>query len=368
MTMDQTQQNLYKTRRDRLRVLMRKIQIDALLITSAANRFYLSGFELFDSQCNESSGMIVIAADGRDWLATDSRYALAAEALWNPKNIFIYKTAKQDLPPLLSSCGALVGLEEKAISADFAKGLKDWHASSTPRWLAADGLVEKLRAIKQPEEILALEASFKLNHQMLDWLQAEIAQGNAAKMSEQELAWGIERFFRENGASGLAFASIVASGPHSALPHAEPRNVPIGENTPLLTDIGCRVNNYCSDQTRTFWLGQNPPEQFRKAMTLVEEAQSAALEIIKPGIPCRDVYQAAHEIFKKAGVEKHFTHGLGHGIGLETHEAPSLNPRSSQILQEGMVVTVEPGLYYPEWGGIRREHTVIVEKSGPRIL
>ena len=241
-------QAIYAARRERLRRAMRARGLDALLVSQAANRFYLSGFELHDPQCNESAGRL---EPGR---------------------------------------------------------------------------------------------------------------------TEKELSWAIERFFRENGAEELAFANIVAGGRNAALPHAIPGEDAVTENCLVLIDVGCRVDAYCSDQTRTFWAGDAPAPEFRRTLALVREAQEAALKKMRPGLSLREVYALARAVFEKAGVAEAFTHGLGHGVGLETHEAPSLSPRAEGVLEPGMVVTVEPGLYYSAWGGVRWEYTVLVEEGGVRIL
>ncbi len=354
---------LFAARREKLRRAMRARGLDALLISRAANRFYLSGFELHDPQCNESAGRLVITADGRDWLATDARYLDAAARLWDKERIFIYSgSGARDLHGLLRRCGSRVGLEADGVSLAFAREL----AAAGPGlfWEAADGLTEKLRLIKDPLEVAALEKSFALNHKLLEWVQGELTPGR----SEAELSWEVERFFRENGASELAFANIVAVGKNAALPHAVPGRDRIAENCPVLIDVGCRVADYCSDQTRTFWVGDTPAPQFERALALVREAQEAALAAMRPGLPLRQAYALAREVFERAGEEKAFTHGLGHGVGLETHEAPSLSPRAEGVLEPGMTVTVEPGLYYPQWGGVRWEYTVLVEEDGVRIL
>ena len=133
-------------------------------------------------------------------------------------------------------------------------------------------------------------------------------------------------------------------------------------------DVGARLNDYNSDQTRSFWVGSDPSSEFILALERVKEAQRRAIEAIKPGEKCSDIYFAARNFLDKEGVAQHFTHGLGHGVGLETHEAPSLSPRSEGVLEPGMVVTVEPGLYYNQWGGVRWEYTELVEEDGVRNL
>lgn len=354
---------VYAARRENLRRAMRARGLDALLVSQAANRFYLSGFELHDPQPNESAGRLLLTVAGQDWLATDARYLDAAARLWERERIFIYSgDAAADLYRLLRRCGGRVGLEAKGVSLAFARALA--RAGAGLYLEAADGLVEALRTIKDSGEVAALEKSFALNHKLLQWVEGQLAPGR----SETDVSWAIERFFRENGASELAFANIVAVGSNAALPHAVPGADCIAENCPVLIDVGCRVDGYCSDQTRTFWVGQGPTPEFSRTLALVREAQEAALKIMRPGLPLREAYAAARAVFEKAGVESAFTHGLGHGVGLETHEAPSLSPRAEGALLPGMTVTVEPGLYYPRWGGVRWEYTVLVEEDGVRIL
>lgn len=358
--------DIYKRRRDILRTKLSAL--DALLISLPANRFYLSGFELHNPQPTETSGYIVITRDGRDWLATDSRYALAAERLWAADNIYIYNSSeKKSLTNLLKKCGTIIGYEAKGVSVS---QLRAWERSGKygPVLLPAGELVESMRAIKDTQEIEALQKSFNLNHSLLNWLEQEINANNLHSLTEQELAWEIEVFFRKNGAQELAFSTIVAHGKNGALPHAVPASVKLSDNAPLLVDLGCRVENYCSDQTRTWWLGKTPDAEFTKTLNLVKKAQKAAISIMRPGVSFADVYNAACDIFREAGVEKAFTHGLGHGVGLETHEKPSLSATAKGELEKGMVVTVEPGLYYPQWGGVRWENTVLIEDEGVRIL
>lgn len=354
--------HIYALRREKLRALMKDAALDAMLVTLDANRFYLSGFELKDAQTNESSGCLVIMADGKDILCTDARYEEAAARLWEREHVFIYGggTAPSQINEMLRSktCGVL-GFEARCLSFDFFEKV-----SPSLQMRPADGLVEKLRIIKDDEEIFRLERSFALNHKLMQWVPGVLAHGR----TERQVAWDIEQFYRNNGASALSFDSIVAVGPNAALPHAIPGEDRVVENCCVLVDCGCRFEDYCSDQTRTFWVGNSPPDYFLKTLELVKEAQQKALDIIRPGVTCKEVYESAWKYFDRHGVAKFFTHGLGHGIGVQTHEAPSLNSRSELPLAPGMTVTVEPGLYYPEWGGVRWEYTVLVTEDGMRIL
>ena len=225
--------------------------------------------------------------------------------------------------------------------------------------------MEALRRIKDESEIDRLARSCRLNHRLMDWLPSVLS----SDCTEAGLAWSIEKFFREHGASELSFSSIVGRGTNAALPHYMPSpEVRIGENTLVLVDVGCRLDDYCSDQTRTFWVGGKPEERFLRTLEAVRGAQDKAVAAIRPGVRACDVFAAAVEHFTALGVREAFTHSLGHGVGLETHEGPSLNSRNTMPLEAGMVITVEPGLYYPEWGGIRWEYMVLVTEDGCLVL
>ena len=350
----------HEKRREKLRVLLRARGLDALLVSHAANRFYLSGFELHDGQCNESSGRLLITAQGKDWLCTDSRFFDAARRIWDEDRIFIYKgdAFAQIGAFIKDKVRGVAGFEAKAVCCHGAQRLG-------LRLLAADGLVEGLRMIKDSGEIAALERSCALNHKLMEHIPSLLSPG----CSEAELAWHIERFFRENGATELAFSTIAARGPNAALPHYEPSALTLLEGEcPVLIDCGARLDRYCSDQTRTFWLGETPSREFARALELVLGAQEAAIRNIRPGMSGAEIYALAFAFLESHGVADAFTHGLGHGIGLETHEGPSLNPRNPEPVPPGAVFTVEPGLYYPEWGGVRWEYMLVMEEDGARVL
>ena len=354
---------LYLKRRNQLREKIRRRGLDAVLIRYAANRYYLSGFELHDVQLNESSGALIIGADGRDYLATDARYVDAAKAFFDERNIVLYRRDTPEVfAKILRSLGIRIGIEMATTSVHFWQRLSQAFPSLS--FEACDGLVEALRLYKDETEIRALEKSFALNHAMLEWIEGELRPS----MTEKEVSWLIERYFREHGASELAFPSIVAVNRHAAMPHAIPSDEKIGENALVLIDVGCRVDGYCSDQTRTFWVGDKEDSRFLEVRDLVQKAQKAAISIMRPGLPFVEAYRASRKVFEERGVDHFFTHGLGHGVGLETHESPSLSPAMKGTLEKGMVVTVEPGLYFSDWGGVRWEYTVLIEDDGVRIL
>ena len=353
----------FAARREKLRYSILEAGLSGLLVSHAANRYYLSGFELHDPQCNETAGWLLIRPDGDDWLFTDPRYHDAARRVWDEERISIASGADREkqrarLKDLLDATMPL-GVEAASISLDTWQFLQEELYVQPTR-----GMVEALRVLKDDFELACMERSNAVNHQVLARVPELLVPGR----TEAQLAWEIEKLFRELGASGLAFASIVAVGPNAALPHAIPGQTVIREDTMVLVDIGCRLDDYCSDQTRTFWVGGKPSDRFQKTMDQVREAQRKAIEAARPGMKVSELYRIAHESFARHGVAELFTHALGHGIGLETHEPPSLGPTATMRLKPGMVVTIEPGIYDPAWGGIRWEHMIVMGEEGARVL
>lgn len=353
-------ENIYKIRRQKLRQKMHEQDLDYFLVQSPANRYYLSGFELFDPQCNESSGYLIISRD-KTILMTDPRYVEAGKEYIPAEDIFVYSRNKyEQINVFLKKNGiSILGFEPQWMNYEFYHSLqKEFEL------VPAKGLVEDLRFIKDNLEIELLRASCRLNHKVFNLLEDIIEPG----LTERELAWEAEKLFRGNGASGLSFSTIVASGCRAALPHAIPQKIPVANESPLLVDMGCRLEDYCSDQTRTCWVGNSPSDIFIKTKELVIDAQKNAINKITPGMPIKDAYNLVRSFFEKHGVADHFTHALGHGIGLETHEPPSLGPNTPGYFKPGMVISVEPGLYYPQWGGVRWEYMVLVTEDGAEIL
>ncbi|MCP4370542.1 MAG: M24 family metallopeptidase, partial [Deltaproteobacteria bacterium] len=186
-------------------------------------------------------------------------------------------------------------------------------------------------------------------------------------MTERQLAWEMEKEIREAGAQALSFPTIAASGPNSALPHAIPSDRKIKAGEPILFDWGARLDSYCSDISRTVMIGA-PDETFKKVFTTVLDAQQMATDAIKPGISSKAVDKIARDRIEKSGFKGKFGHGLGHGTGLAVHEHPRLSPLKKTTLETGMVFTVEPGIYIPNWGGIRLENMVVVRDDGVEVL
>lgn len=344
-----------------LKALMDRQGIPAMLVVHPANRFYLSGFELHDGQCNESSGCLLIRTKGPDWLLTDARFSEEARRLWPAEHVHLYGAPRVEK---IAAFARSLGVDDLWVETQAMCAETYLELGRTLTLHPAPRLVEELRTVKDAEELAALRRSCALNHRVYERLRPALAFG----MTESEVAWALEREFREGGAEALSFAPIVAFGPHAALPHATPGTARLGAETPVLVDMGGRLQGYCSDQTRTWWIGERPTDVFRRTLDLVREAQALALAKVAPGVSTDELHATARDYFVRHGEAEHFTHSLGHGIGLETHEAPGVGPIRPTILKPGMVITIEPGLYYPEWGGVRWEYMVAVTEDGHEVL
>jgi Xaa-Pro aminopeptidase len=237
-------------------------------------------------------------------------------------------------------------------------------AADRPKLLAAPPLVEQMRAVKDAEELAAVQRAVDLADEAFEAVARRIEPG----WTETQVAWEIEKHVREHGGDGVSFETIVAAGPWSAMPHAYPRaekRIEAGE--PIIIDMGARVDGYCSDLSRTVILGK-ADGQFDKIYDIVLAAQEAAEALIRAGMSGEEAHLTAHNVIAEAGYGENFGHGLGHGVGLQVHEAPRLARTSKDALAEGMVFTVEPGIYVSGWGGVRIEDMAVMENGRPRVL
>lgn len=348
-----------------IRQLLKRRKLDALLVTQPENRRYLSGYTAGDTSINESSGVLLIPAHGDPFLFTDSRFDLQAAAEAPAFEVRLYPrgllSLLEHLLPQLS-IRRLAFESHYLLHAVFQKlaKLADRHQFEL---VPCAGLVEKLRERKSEEEIAKIERAVLLNEEVFE----EVYQGLVIGMSERQVAEAIECCMRRKGASGPSFDTMVASGPNGAMPHAVPSDRLLRAGEPIVIDMGLVLDGYCSDMTRTVVLG-TPDAKTVSLIRLVREAQVAGVQAIRAGVTGREVDRAARDIIVRDGYGKHFGHGLGHGVGLAVHEAPSLNKRYRRQLAAGMVVTVEPGIYLPGWGGVRLENMAAVEEQGCRLL
>ena len=340
--------------------------VDTLWIIQPENRRYLSGFKAGDGQLTESSGSLLITKKD-SLLVTDSRYTTEAlaEAV-DFEVVTLKKPLPEGLPDLLAQLGTRrLGCEEDYLTWGLHQKMAKRLRKLTPpvRLVPLKGLVEELREVKDREEILAMERSSNLMSDILAQVLKELKPG----ATEKQAAWRIEGLAREGGAESLAFPSIVASGPNSALPHAVPTDRKIRPREPVTFDVGVKIDGYCCDMTRTVFV-DGPAPKLKRIYKTVRKAQLAGLAEIHPGVESTVPDSTAREIIRQAGFGDYFGHSLGHGVGLATHEGPRLGPDKAVKLKAGMVVTVEPGIYLPRLGGVRLEEMVVVEKGGVRVL
>ena len=358
--------SMHGKRITRLRQSLAAMDIDTAWIIQPENRRYLSGFKAEDAQHTESSGSLIINKS-RCVLVTDSRYATEAEESAIDFEVKILKQGVvEELPELLSQFQTKqLGFEADYLTWGLHRQLSEKIETlpSLVRLVPLNGVVEELREVKDDKEIKALEASADLISAILDKVIAQLQPG----LSEKEAAWRIEDFARKAGAEGLSFPSIVASGPNSALPHAVPTDRKLREKEPIVLDVGVKLDGYCSDMTRTIFLGQ-PGTDFKEIYMIVRQAQLSALKEVRAGVESAYPDAVARQVIGDAGFGEFFSHSLGHGVGLATHERPRLGPMKPVKLKTGMVVTVEPGIYIPGKGGVRLEEMVVIEEDGPRVL
>ena len=258
-----------------------------------------------------------------------------------------------------------LGFEAEHIAFAMHRQLSDIlnKGKSQLKLIPVDGMVESLRAIKEPEEIELITKAAEITDAAIEYIQDKIHIG----MTEREAAWEIEKFMREKGSETIPFDIIVASGVNSALPHAKPSARAIHSGEPVIIDIGARVGGYSSDLSRTICLG-TPDDTFNKIYDTVLGAQLAAMAIIREGMTGGEADELARMVIEQAGYGEAFGHGLGHGVGLAPHEPPRLGPNSSECLADSMVFTIEPGIYLVGWGGVRLEDLVVMEKGKVREI
>ncbi len=344
---------------ERLRKAMYESGCDAFFSVSPPDNQYLSGFQADFGEI--SSGILLTASDAL--FLTDSRYTEQAR---EQVQCHAVEQIKGDLLARAGECLAILGAtlaayNPAALTVDELDRLLGAWPGETVR---EKTLVSELRALKSDPEIGAIREASRIAEGVL----ADLVPTLAAGETEAEFAARMESEFRKRGASGVAFPTIVLFGERSSLPHGRPSDRPLRIGDIVLVDCGCRRAGYCSDLTRTFTFGTIPGAWFEEIYDVVFRAQRAALEAIRAGVPCSDVDAVARRIISGAGYGDQFGHGLGHGVGIEIHEGPRLNPTSDAILAEGMIVTVEPGIYLPGKGGVRIEDLVVVTRDGCEVL
>ncbi|MGH2517991.1 MAG: M24 family metallopeptidase [Ktedonobacterales bacterium] len=370
-TTDVTSHILRHTERvERMRATLREQNLDAFLVSNPENRRYLSGFTGHDSGA-DSAGTLIVTLDSMA-LITDGRYSEQAEHECAGLRIILREGefAATAADALLETGARRVGFEATHVTVaardDLAAALTEKAGEKpAPELVATRKVVEPLRAVKDADELAAIERAVAITDETFAYLCGWLRAG----LTEKQVAREIERHMLELGADGLAFASIVASGPNAALPHAVPTDRPIQLGEPVTFDMGSRYAGYCSDMTRTVCLGE-PGAEARALYELVLRAQEACEAGLRPGLTGKQADALARDVIAAAGHEERFSHGTGHGVGLEIHESPRLSKfaKDDQVLEPGMVITIEPGVYLAGNSGVRIEDTAVVTEDGIRVL
>lgn len=343
----------------KVRQIMAEVGLDGLLVTQADNRRYLSGF-------TGSNGVLIITKD-KQVLATDSRYYEQVRQQcpgWELAEVGYDFAAKMlELLRGLELGARKVGFEAEHISVST---LYSWERALLGRLVLVntEGLVGSVRMQKEEAEIAAIKKAVAVADAALAHLSGWMQPG----MTELQVAWELESFMRTHGASALAFESIVASGPNSAKPHARPSERVIQAGEPITLDLGCVVEGYCSDVTRTVCLGEPADEKYLTIWQTVRQALETAKQGAKAGMTGVAVDKLARDVIEQAGYKDYFGHGLGHGVGLNVHEGPRFSFTYPEEVPSGAVMTVEPGIYIPDWGGVRLEDMVVVRDDGLEVL
>jgi Xaa-Pro aminopeptidase len=340
------------SRADRVSARLAERGIDALLVTDPVDLRYVTGF-------TGSNGLAVVGPDVRRFV-TDFRYVEQAKS--EVDGGFDRRRATTNRYDELGFTQGVLGFDDASMSVRTHAQLREKLPDGV-ELVPAGGIVEAERAFKEPGEIQTLAAAAALVDEIYAW----IVERGLVGRTERDVAVALEHEMRLRGASGPSFPSIVAAAEHGALPHAQPRDVVIPAGTLVTIDIGAKLDGYCSDCTRTYATGPLP-DDLAEAYALVLQAQLASLAAVKPGPTGREVDAVARDIIAAAGHGDHFGHGLGHGVGLEAHEAPRLARTAETALAPGHVVTVEPGVYLPGRGGVRIEDLVVVTEGGHDVL
>ncbi len=363
----------------RTRAAIAQAGLDGLLITSQYNRRYLTGFTAHDGDITESSGWVLVTPNIFGLVAGTFQLSGVEDEIV-PSGVQVLSTDKATPWSVVA----------ESIKADGAKRLgfeKDWisydrysrlnrELGTDAELIPADDMVQMVRAVKDAAEIATMRRAADVADQAFEQLLTEIKVG----MTEREIATLLEQHMVELGASGTSFPTIVACGPGGAQPHAVPTDRPVRPGEPLLIDFGCRVDGYCSDTTRTFCIGE-PDPKLTELYAIVREAQDAGFKALADGVrKGREVDLAARQVIEDAGYGEQYFHSLGHGIGLAIHELPvtaTLRVQTPEAdaelakreqLEPNSVISNEPGIYIPGWGGVRLEDMVLVTADGYEIM
>lgn len=341
--------------------LLNKEKLDALLITSNENRFWYSGF-------SSTAGFILVTKT-KAFFILDNRYFEAANKPAACKNInefILLSSVYEQINDLIKKENIkILGLEKEYITyQNFDIFTEKLTTSLKPV------NVQHLRMIKDISEIRKIKKAAQIGDRVFNKLLKKInlSKVKKGKVSERDIEQIIVNLMLKYGAMKPSFDTIVASGARSSMPHAKVSNKKIAENEIITCDFGVIYEGFCSDMTRTFVVGKEVDKKLQEIYNIVYEAQQKGIEAIKPGVKCSDIDNICRKYIEEKGYGEYFVHGTGHGVGIEIHEDPYINNKDNTLLAAGMVVTVEPGIYIPEFGGVRIEDDILVTKNGYKVL
>lgn len=343
--------NLYEVRKNRAKLILSSLGLDGIIFNSIENIRYLCGFTGSDG--------IVLITNNETFFLSDSRYWIQAEEEVKEANIIRYNKKIDGISKLLIELNLKrIGFESNSISFSFYKSLLKKFEENIDL-VPLENEIKNLRAIKDDKELNLIKKAIDISSEAFKNVISIVKEG----VLERDIALELEFFMKRSGAQTLSFDIIVASGKRSSLPHGRATNKRIEKGDLILIDFGCGFEGYHSDQTRTLIIGEATDEH-KKIYGIVKEAQQKAIEFIKPGISINYIDEIARNLIRNYGYGDYFGHGLGHGIGIAVHEDPMINWENKDAIQEGMVFTIEPGIYIPDWGGVRIEDIVFITPNG----
>lgn len=345
--MDLTQERL-----EMVRSKLGEWDVDGVYVASTTNRRWLSGF-------TGSAGYAFVTAD-EAFLSTDSRYWIQAAGQAPAFILLKHSNRPEETQELIDQAGVRrAGIEADYLTVAALNKLR--RDAPDIEWVAIDNMIDPLRQVKSTDELAIIARAAAIT----DLAAQQVPEFARPGVTEKDVAWQLEKLMREAGADGLAFEIIVASGPNAARPHHRPAHRQLQPGDPIIVDMGAALDGYKSDLTRTFFLGDSPDERFKTVYDTTLAAQTAALDGLRAGLTGQEAHALAHDVISAAGYGDNFGHGLGHGLGLDIHEQPRLSRTAPDTpLPAGAVVTVEPGIYLDDWGGVRIEDLVVLTEDG----
>jgi Xaa-Pro aminopeptidase len=350
-----TDSPFHKMRQNSVRKIIELHGLDGILFSSLENIRYLCGF-------TGSDGAFVLTGK-ESFFLTDSRYWTQADEEVREARIVHYKKKMDGIVSLLLDQGLKkTGFESPFLTFQLHRFLSE-KLGKEAKLIPLESEIRNLRAVKDADELASIRGAIDIASRAFEHILGRMKKGHP----EREIALEMEFFMKHQGSEAMGFDIIIASGKRSALPHGKAASKPIEKGDFILIDFGSSFQGYHSDQTRTLVCG-NPSEEQKKVYQMVGDAQQKAIEKIRPGVPLCEIDAAARDHIRTQGYGDYFGHGLGHGIGLAVHEDPVINWENQGIVREGMVFTVEPGIYIPDWGGVRIEDMVRVTAEGVEVL